>query len=210
MELENSLTLNEIREQIGRLAAKLTTPRKRFADEWLSNGQNGTRAYLTVFKTKKPGCAAVGAHKLMKRSDVRSYCDLCKQFTTDELLTHMTVTKNRILDEEAKLAFIDIRKMFDPEGEFLPPKLWPEEIARAVAGIDVDQRWDEQRNKWRYKYKIKLNDKGRALQRLETVLGMNKSPELNDTDKDLFKGFLESIDGKSRGMLPSELEEDTE
>jgi hypothetical protein len=135
---------------------------------------------------------------------------MCKTFTTTEALSHLTVTKERILDEESKLAFIDVRKMFDFEGEFLPPRLWPEEIARAISGFDVDQKWDAETGKWKYKYKIKLNDKGRALQRLETVLGMNKADQMHDEDRDLFKDFLTSIDGDSRGTLPSELEEDSD
>lgn len=205
------VTLDETRELILHLASKLTIPRKRFADVYLVNGQNGTQAYLSVFHTKNPASAGVGASKLLKKgTDVRAYVDLCARFTTEESLSHLTVTKQRILDEESKLAFIDVRKMFDFDGEFLPPRLWPEEIARAVAGFDVDQRWDEKNDKWRYKYKIKLNDKGRALQRLENVLGMNKADKMHDEDVDLFKDFLTSIDGDSRGTLPSEMSEDTE
>lgn len=205
--METGLTLKETREAIERLASALTIPRKRFADLYLTNGQNGTQAYLAVFHTKKPSCAKVGAWKLLQRSDVRSYVDLCKQFTTQEALDFNSVSKERVLDEEAKLAFVDMRKMFDHDGEFIPPNLWPEEIARAVAGFDIIQKWDPENKKWQYKYKVKLLDKGRALGRLETVLGMNKSAEMNENDANLFKGFLESIDGKSRG-LPSEMEND--
>jgi hypothetical protein len=208
--LDTILTLKETKDQILRLAAKLTIPRKRFCDVYLSNGQNGTQAYLAVFHTNKPSCASVGACKLLKRPDVDSYIQMCKTFTTNEALSHLTVTKERVLDEESKLAFIDVRKMFDFDGEFLPPRLWPEEIARAVAGFDVDQKWDTATGKWKYKYKIKLNDKGRALQRLETVLGMNKAAELGDADRDLFRDFYRSIDGDSRGTLPSEMEEDSD
>jgi phage terminase small subunit len=205
------LTLSEARQAILRLAEKLTIPHKRFGDIYLTNGQNGTQAYLSVFHTKSPSSAGVGASKLLKKgTDVRAYVDMCMRFTTDEALSHLTITKTRILDEESKLAFIDFRKMYDIDGEFLPPRLWPEEIARAVAGFDVIQTWDPDNDKWKYKYKIKFNDKGRALQRLETVLGMNKADGLQDEDRDLFKDFLSSIDGESRGTLPSEMSEDTE
>ena len=205
--MDLGITLQETREAIERLASALTIPRKRFADLYLTNGQNGTQAYLAVFHTKKPACASQGAHKLLKRSDVRSYVDLCKQFSTKEVLDFNTISKQRVLDEEAKLAFVDMRKMFDHEGELIPPHLWSEDIARTVAGLDVVQKWDKDSGKWMYTYKVKLLDKGRALGRLETVLGMNKASELNEADVNLFKGFLDSIDGKSRG-LPSELEKD--
>jgi phage terminase small subunit len=201
-------TLDEIRAAINRAALELSVPHKRFADEWLANGHNGTRAYMKFWKRSSPKAAAISAHRLLNRADVKSYIDLCNQYTTDELLDHMSVTKERILSEESKLAFIDIRKMFDINGNFLPPQFWPEEIARAAAGVDIDQRWDTDAQRWRYKYKIRLNDKGRALQRLETVLGMNKAPEMSDKDTELIKGFFNQIDGDTRGKLPVELEED--
>jgi len=201
-------TVNEIREQAKELAAKLTLPRKRFCDTWLTNGQNGTQAYLFVFNTNKPNSAAVGASRLMARPDVKAYLELMRVYSSEEVLNHMTVTKERILDEESKLAFIDIRRMFDTEGEFLPPAMWPEEIARCIAGFDVTQKWDVAASNWTYTYKIKFNDKGRALGRLETVMGMNKADGLQDDDKALFESFLKSVDGNSRGKLPSEFEED--
>jgi hypothetical protein len=203
-------TVNEIRAQVKELAAKLTLPRKRFCDTWLTNGQNGTQAYLFVFNTTNPSSAAVGASRLMQRPDVRAYIDLMRQYSSEEVLNHLTVTKQRILDEESKLAFIDVRRMFDTEGEFLPPAMWPEEIARAVSGLDIDQQWDTETGKWKYKYKIKLNDKGRALGRLETVMGMNKADGLQDDDKSLFESFLKAVDGNTRGKLPSEFDEDKE
>jgi phage terminase small subunit len=203
-------TVAEIRKQVASLSNKLTLPRKRFCDAWLTNGGNATRAYLQVFTTNNAASASVGASRLMKRADVRAYIDLMREYSSEEILNHMSVTRERILDEEAKLAFIDVRKMFDTEGEFLPPTLWPEEIARSVSGLDVEQKWDTATEKWKYTYKIKLNDKGRALGRLETVMGMNKADGLQDDDRALFKDFLESVDGKTRGRLPSEFEDDEE
>jgi phage terminase small subunit len=203
-------TVAEIRKQVASLSNKLTLPRKRFCDAWLTNGGNATRAYLQVFTTNNAASASVGASRLMKRADVRAYIDLMREYSSEEILNHMSVTRERILDEEAKLAFIDVRKMFDTEGEFLPPTLWPEEIARSVSGLDVEQKWDTATEKWKYTYKIKLNDKGRALGRLETVMGMNKADGLQDDDRALFKDFLESVDGKTRGKLPSEFEDDDE
>jgi hypothetical protein len=203
-------TVNEIRTQVQELAAKLTLPRKRFCDTWLTNGQNATQAYLFVFNTNKPTSAAVGASRLMQRPDVKAYIDLMRMYSSEEVLNHLTVTKERILDEESKLAFIDIRKMFDTEGNFLPPGMWPEEIARAISGLDITQTWDVASSNWKYLYKIKFIDKGRALGRLETVMGMNKADGLQDDDKSLFETFLKAVDGNSRGRLPSEFDEDTE
>jgi phage terminase small subunit len=209
MKEDNVLTLQELRERIDATVASMSVPHKRFADEYMANGQNGTQAYMAIFKRIKNGkIASAAACRIMKRHDIRAYIELCKQFTTDELLTYMSVSKTRVLEEEAKLAFFDVRKMFDINGDILPPKYWPEDISRAASGIDIDQKWDEKNQCWQYRYKIKFNDKGRALQRLETVLGMNKAPDLTDDTANLFKSFLTSIDGDSRGKLPAEMEDD--
>lgn len=206
---DNKLSLEEIREMISDLTARMSIPHKRFADEYLANGGNATTAYAAIFKkAKNAKVASAAGCRLKARPNVKAYIDLCHKFTTDELLNHMSCSKNRVLDEEAKLAFLDVRKLFDQDGEILPPKYWPEEVARAASGIDIDQVWDPNNNKWKYKYKLRFNDKGRALQRLETVLGMNKLANLTDESADLFKSFLESIDGKSRGRLPAEIEDD--
>jgi phage terminase small subunit len=181
---------------------------KAFADSYLVNGNNGTRAYLENFKTNKASSAGVGANKILKRPEVKAYIDLHKLYSTDEILNSMTVTKDRVLDEEAKLAFVDVRKMFDVDGEFLPPQYWPEEIARAVNGLDVIKRFDPVAGRDVVTYKIKLNDKGRALDRIEKILGMHKMGDLGDDTTNLFRSFLESIDGKSRGVLPSEMEDE--
>lgn len=200
-------TLSEIRRQIEEVAAKLTTKQKRFCDQWLVNGENGTSAYMIAFGNENAKSASVGACKLLKKGAVRAYIDLCRSYTTDEVLNRLVVTKDRVLDEEANLAFIDIRKMFDVNGEMLPPQYWPEELARAAASVEIDQTWDKHNEKWKYKYKVKLNDKGRALQRLETVLGMNKIADLTDESSNMFKAFLESIDGSTRGRLPADIED---
>jgi hypothetical protein len=205
-----NLTLKEIRQQIEDLALKMNPRHKAFADTYLVNGLNGTKAYLEHFKTDNPAAAGVGAYKVLNRPEVAAYVDLHKMYTTDEILNAMTVTKDRVLDEEAKLAFADVRKMFDKDGEFLPPRFWPEEIARSVSGLDVIKRFDPGTGKEIITYKIKLNDKGRALDRLEKILGMHKIGDLSDNTMDLFQNFLESIDGKSRGVLPSEMDEDEE
>jgi phage terminase small subunit len=72
---------------------------------------------------------------------------------------------DRSLREMARIAFSDIRELFNAEGKLLPIKDWPEDIARAVAGVEVvrgnvdkgDGQFDEV-------LKVKLWDKGRPLE----------------------------------------------
>ena len=43
----------------------------------------------------------------------------------------------RTLREAGRIGFSDIRDLFDGQGNFLPIKQWPEDIARAVSSVEV-------------------------------------------------------------------------
>lgn len=47
------------------------------------------------------------------------------------------IDPDRVLRESGRLAYSDIRMLFDDQGNFLPIKQWPDDIARAVASVEV-------------------------------------------------------------------------
>lgn len=47
------------------------------------------------------------------------------------------VTSDRILQETARLAFSDARKLFNERGELLHPSEWPDDVAASVAQMDM-------------------------------------------------------------------------
>lgn len=47
------------------------------------------------------------------------------------------IDPNRVLREAGRLAYSDIRELFDEAGNFRPIKEWPDDIARAVASVEV-------------------------------------------------------------------------
>jgi phage terminase small subunit len=47
------------------------------------------------------------------------------------------IDPNRVLREAGRLAYSDIRELFDADGNFLPIKQWPDDIARAVSSVEV-------------------------------------------------------------------------
>lgn len=49
------------------------------------------------------------------------------------------ITAKRVLQEIAKMAFLDIGEAYDDKGKLLSPKDMPENIRRAVAGIEVNE-----------------------------------------------------------------------
>lgn len=47
------------------------------------------------------------------------------------------IDPDRVLREAGRLAYSDIRELFDENGNFLPIKKWPDDVARAVASVEV-------------------------------------------------------------------------
>lgn len=47
------------------------------------------------------------------------------------------IDPNRMLRECARIAYFDPRKLFDDKGNVLPPSEWPDDVAAAVAGLEV-------------------------------------------------------------------------
>ena len=50
------------------------------------------------------------------------------------------IDPQRALREAARLAYSDIRMLFDAEGHFLPITQWPDELAAAIGGIEFTKR----------------------------------------------------------------------
>ncbi len=80
----------------------------------------------------------------------------------------------RVLREYQHIAFLDIGQAFGPDGDLLPLHLMPEDVRRAIAGIEVASLNVDGDGKGPVGklHKIKLLDKGKALQDLAKHLGM--------------------------------------
>lgn len=74
----------------------------------------------------------------------------------------MAIDPERVLREVGRLAFSDIRELFDDAGKLLPVKQWPEDIARAVKSVEVVRgNVDKGDGKYDEVVKIQLWDKPR-------------------------------------------------
>jgi hypothetical protein len=81
------------------------------------------------------------------------------------------VTQERILKEEACLAFSKVGSVFELKTETLiKPSELPEDVQRAISAIEVIETAIGDNKTVKYKYKFW--DKGRSLERLERQLGM--------------------------------------
>jgi phage terminase small subunit len=92
------------------------------------------------------------------------------------------ITRERIAQEYARIAFFDIRKAFDADGELIPIKDLDEDTALAIAGIEVSNDWDrDEAGKAMIVgqlKKIKISDKRAALDSLCKLMGYNEPDKM--------------------------------
>lgn len=85
------------------------------------------------------------------------------------------ISQDRVLQEYAKLAFLDPRKFYDEDGRLVPIHKLPADVAAAIAGMDVfSEKIGEKDGVPEYAEvrKIKLADKKGALDSVARHLGM--------------------------------------
>jgi phage terminase small subunit len=87
------------------------------------------------------------------------------------------ITADRVLNEYAKIAFIDIRKFYDEDGALKSPHDLEDDAAASLAGIDVDEIWGydvklDAKVKQGETKKIKMHNKIAALDSLAKHLGL--------------------------------------
>lgn len=113
--------------------SNLTPKQRRFADEYLID-LNGTAAYKRAgYKAKNDNVAAVEASKLLSNPKIAQFV----QKAMDERSKEVKIDSSRVLAEIGKLAFADIRKVFDEQGRLRPIHELPDEIAASVSSIEV-------------------------------------------------------------------------
>lgn len=79
------------------------------------------------------------------------------------------IDADTILRELLKLATSDLRKLFDEKGALLPADQWPDDVAAAVASVEVDELFEgygQEREQIGYTKKVKFWDKTKSLELL--------------------------------------------
>ena len=151
----------------------------------------------------------------MAKSNIKAYIKDFQAAADVEVYEKLKISKERILQEEACIAFFDPIDLFDKDGYLLKLHDMPEHARRALArmevlekgALNVDTAKDGDRIHWRdIIHKINFQDKGAALNRLEKVFGMQK--DVHEVGTEGLRELLAEIDGQSRGLLPSERDED--
>lgn len=93
------------------------------------------------------------------------------------------ITRDRVIQECARLAFSDIRKLFREDGTLIPPGELCDDIAPAVASVEVYEEYIGQgaeRTLAGYTKKVKLWDKNSSLEKLLKYLGLEGPDKQSD------------------------------
>ena len=115
--------------------AELQPKQRRFVQEYLVD-LNAHQAALRAGYS--PASAQRIGLDLLSKNHVAAAINWAKA----EQARRTEITADRVLQESARLAFLDIRQLYDEQGNLLPLSQWPEEAAAAVAGIDSVQQYE--------------------------------------------------------------------
>lgn len=124
----------------------------------------------------------------------------------DELLAQgarrTEVTAAATIAELGRIAFADIRGLYNKNGALKPVNQWPDDVARAVAALDIDELFEggTRRTRIGVARNVKLANKLRALEMLGRSFGLFK-------DKVEVRTSVEQMSDEELAALVAELRE---
>ena len=137
---------------------KLTAKQARFVDEYLVD-LNATQAAIRAGYSKKTA-RAIGHENLTKLDIAKAI-----QEKVGKLSIKTQMTAEMVIEELRKLGFVDVKKLYDENGDLLPIHELPDEIAACVSSVEVVKR-QARGGEVEYVHKVRLWDKKGALELL--------------------------------------------
>lgn len=159
--------------------SKLTPKQKLFIKEYLID-LNATQAAIRAGYSEKT--ANEQGSRLLVNVNISSAI----QKAMDDRCKRTDITADRVLQEIARISFLDIRKLYNHDGSFKDIHELDDDTAAAISGIEVEQLWEgrgEDREQIGTLHKVKLSDKRAALEMLARHVKVCKG-SLEVTGKD--------------------------
>lgn len=151
----------------------MTDAQKRFCNEYLID-LNATRAYKVAYsRCKKDETANVNGSKLLRNAKVQEYISAKQK----EIEKRTEVTQDMVIKELAKIAFLDIRKLYTENGQLKNVADIDGDTAGAISSLETLEEYEgygNDREKIGDTQKVRLLDKTKALELLGKHLGMFK------------------------------------
>lgn len=168
----------------------MTDAQKRFADEYLID-LNATRAYKVAYsRCKKDETARANSSRLLTNANIQNYISEKQK----EIEKRTEVTQDMVIQELAKIAFFNIKDIYNKDGSLKQIKDIDNNTAKAIASVKTLQKagsmkininmqgQDEEiplEHIEEQTIEFKTNDKTKALELLGKHLGMFNDVNVN-------------------------------
>jgi len=151
---------------------KLTVKLEAFCEE-LARTDNQSAAYRFMLPDTKALDTSIWtrAWNLAKRPEVKRRVAELKAINREVAEKEYRKTEGQVIQEIARLAFNDPRNCFDNDGNLLPIKDWPVEVAATISSIKVVEKRAGDDVTTEVK-EIKFWDKGKQIELAAKHLGM--------------------------------------
>ena len=145
--------------------SKLTPRQQRFVDEYLID-LNATQAAIRAGYSPKG--AEVSASKLLRVAKVSA--EIAKAQAKRAERTH--ITQDRVLQELARIAFFDIRRLYHDDGTLKRPHELDDEAAAVLSAVEVTETMGGEESAPLTTKRAKVFDKVQAMTLAMRHLGM--------------------------------------
>lgn len=194
------------------MTAKVLTAKQEAFAAGVARGLSASDAYRAAYPNKMSGKTLTeAASRLGTNSNVVARVAELRAPVAVAAQETVLVDANRTLFENAKIAFSDVRKLFDKDtGQMLQPHQWSDEMAGAVSSIKVRELFGEGKDgvgAIGTITEVKLWDKGAALDRLDKRFGAyaldnkQKNDALDEVSRDILKMMEQRIVGLAQPEL---------
>jgi phage terminase small subunit len=141
----------------------MTPKQTLFVAEYLANGLNATQAAISAGYSEK-SAASIGEENLRKPEIAAAIAE-----SSQKHLEALDYSIERTLREVSRLAFFDVASLFEDDGSLKRIKDIDVASRAAIAGLEVTELFEgdgEQKHAYGLLKKVKLADKGAALDKL--------------------------------------------
>ena len=176
---------------------ELTPLQHKFVNNLLI-GMDQKNSYIKAGYKARGNSAESKASRLVRNGKVRAVYNKLRARAEKKAV----VTRSKILEEYAKVAFLDPRQFFDEHGNLIPIHKLDKNISAALGRMDVFQRKTKSGEIITTK-KIKFLDKKSALDSLARHLGMFNDKVNVGLEAEVIKAILTGLDNAAREAMRS-------
>jgi phage terminase small subunit len=177
------------------------TPKQELFAQGVASGKTGADAYRVAYGNGKASTVQKEAQRLMAHPRVAPRIAELRAPAIVAVAEAISVDLVRTLFETARVAFVDVRKVFNEHGNLKPIHEWDADTAGAVASVEVVELFGKGADglgQIGYTKKVRFHNKVQALDQLTKHFGGYKPVEDGNTDKikDIPRETLKLMDAR--------------